>query len=93
MLEVAAERLPEAELVRADALPLPFPDGSFGRVFTSHFYGHLEPDERRRFVAEARRVATELVVVDSALPHPPATTALTTRRPVRCHPCTARRGC
>ena len=67
MLEVAAERLPEAELVRADALPLPFPDGSFGRVFTSHFYGHLEPDERRRFVAEARRVATELVVVDSAL--------------------------
>jgi len=57
MLEVAAERLPGAELVHGDALPLPFPDGSFGRVFTSHFYGHLEPVERERFVAESRRFA------------------------------------
>jgi demethylmenaquinone methyltransferase/2-methoxy-6-polyprenyl-1,4-benzoquinol methylase len=36
-------------------------------VFTSHFYGHLLPGERERFLDEARRVAPELVVVDSAL--------------------------
>jgi demethylmenaquinone methyltransferase/2-methoxy-6-polyprenyl-1,4-benzoquinol methylase len=39
----------------------------FQRVFTSHFYGHLEEAERARFLGEARRVARELVVVDSAL--------------------------
>jgi len=65
MLEVAREQAPNAELVQADALDLPFDDGSFDRVFTGHFYGHLEPDERERFVAEARRLAPELVVVDS----------------------------
>ena len=50
----------------ADALPLPFADGAFDRVFTGHFYGHLE-ERARRFLAEARRVAGELVVADSAL--------------------------
>jgi ubiquinone/menaquinone biosynthesis C-methylase UbiE len=67
MLAEARRRLPRAELVRGDALDgLPFADGSFDRVFTGHFYGHLEPDARTRFLAEARRVARELVVVDSA---------------------------
>jgi ubiquinone/menaquinone biosynthesis C-methylase UbiE len=67
MLELAAARVPSAGFVEADALRLPFADGAFERVFTSHFYGHLEEPERGRFLAEARRVATELVVVDSAL--------------------------
>ena len=40
-------------------------------MLTGHFYGHLTGDERTRFLAEARRVAPELVVVDSAL-HPGA---------------------
>jgi len=67
MLAEARKRLPRAELVRGDALGgLPFPDSSFDRVFTGHFYGHLEPAARARFLAEARRVAPELVVVDSA---------------------------
>jgi ubiquinone/menaquinone biosynthesis C-methylase UbiE len=65
MLAIAAERLPHAELVRADVPPLPFADRSFGRVFTSHFYGHLRGETRARFVAEARRVGGELVIVDS----------------------------
>jgi SAM-dependent methyltransferase len=51
--------------VRGDALSLPFEDGAFDRVFTSYFYCHLEEDDRARFVAEARRVARELVVVAS----------------------------
>ncbi|HEV8251177.1 MAG TPA: methyltransferase domain-containing protein [Gaiellaceae bacterium] len=67
MVAEARARLPDAELVRADALDgLPFEDGAFERVFTGHFYGHLEPADRDRFLAEARRVARELVVVDSA---------------------------
>ena len=66
MVEVARGRLPDATVVCGDAVPLPFADGAFDRVVTSHFYGHLLPDERAQFVAEARRVAGELVVVDSA---------------------------
>jgi ubiquinone/menaquinone biosynthesis C-methylase UbiE len=65
MLAIARERVPAAEVVRADVTPLPFPDASFERVFTSHFYGHLRDDLRGAFIAESRRVARELVVVDS----------------------------
>ncbi|MGH3138239.1 MAG: class I SAM-dependent methyltransferase, partial [Gaiellales bacterium] len=54
-------------IVQGDAVPLPFGDGEFDRVFTGHFYGHLLANERRRFLEEARRVAGELVVVDSAV--------------------------
>jgi ubiquinone/menaquinone biosynthesis C-methylase UbiE len=67
MLEVARERDAADEYVSGDALALPFEDGSFERVFTGHFYGHLEDEDRERFLAEARRVAPELVVLDSAL--------------------------
>jgi len=48
-------------------LPLPFPSASFDRVFTAHFFGHLEEPDRTSFLAEARRVAPELVVVDAAV--------------------------
>ena len=67
MLELASARVPAAGFVQSDALRLPFQDGTFERVFTSHFYGHLEDPARERFLTEARRVAPELVVVDSAL--------------------------
>jgi SAM-dependent methyltransferase len=65
MLSVAREQVPGARFVRGDALELPFADGEFERVFTSYFYCHLEENERTRFLAEARRVAPELVVVAS----------------------------
>ena len=71
MLAIAAERVPDGEFVVGDALELPFADGEFDRLFTGHFYGHLEDEERRRFLAEVRRVATELVVVDSSISHSP----------------------
>ena len=67
MLEVARVRIPAASFVRGDGIELPFPTGAFERIFTGHFYGHLEEDDRRAFLAEARRVAGELVVVDSTL--------------------------
>jgi ubiquinone/menaquinone biosynthesis C-methylase UbiE len=67
MLEIASARVPDTGFVQSDALRLPFAAGAFERVFTSHFYGHLEESERARFLTEARRVAPELVVVDAAL--------------------------
>ena len=65
MLEVAREQAPRARFEHGDALSLPFEDAAFDRVFTSYFYCHLEDGERERFLAEARRVASELVVVAS----------------------------
>jgi demethylmenaquinone methyltransferase/2-methoxy-6-polyprenyl-1,4-benzoquinol methylase len=68
MVAIAQSRLGSAGIALvADALRLPFADSAFDRLFTGHFYGHLVPDERAAFLAEARRVARELVVVDSAL--------------------------
>lgn len=67
MLDVTERRLPGVELVLGDALALPFAADSFDRVFTGHFYGHLGPAEREQFLGEARRVAPELLVVDSAV--------------------------
>jgi ubiquinone/menaquinone biosynthesis C-methylase UbiE len=67
MLEEARRQAPNATYVQGDALCLPFEDGAFERVFTAHFYGHLERGDRERFLDEARRLAPELVVVDSAL--------------------------
>jgi demethylmenaquinone methyltransferase/2-methoxy-6-polyprenyl-1,4-benzoquinol methylase len=66
MVELAAERLPGARVLTGDAVPLPFANGEFDRIFTSHFYGHLLPGERESFLLEARRVGRQLVIVDSA---------------------------
>ena len=67
MLAIAQEQAPDATFVQGDGLELPFEDGAFDRVFTGHFYGHLDAEARRRFLAEARRVAPELVIVDAAV--------------------------
>jgi ubiquinone/menaquinone biosynthesis C-methylase UbiE len=65
MVEIARARGPHARFVVGDAFALPFADASFDRVFASYFYCHLEAAERELFLAEARRVAPELVVVAS----------------------------
>jgi demethylmenaquinone methyltransferase/2-methoxy-6-polyprenyl-1,4-benzoquinol methylase len=67
MVAIASLRVPGAQTVCGEAVPLPFADGSFDRVLTSHFYGHLGPEERDVFLAEARRAANGLIVIDSAL--------------------------
>jgi len=67
MLNIARDRVPEGSFVQGDAFTLPFPASSFDRVLTGHFYGHLQAPKRQRFLAEAFRVAPELVIVDAAL--------------------------
>jgi demethylmenaquinone methyltransferase/2-methoxy-6-polyprenyl-1,4-benzoquinol methylase len=67
MLGIAAARVPAARLVRAAAPSLPFVDHAFDRLCTGNFYGHLVEEERAAFLAEARRVAPELLVVDHAV--------------------------
>jgi demethylmenaquinone methyltransferase/2-methoxy-6-polyprenyl-1,4-benzoquinol methylase len=67
MVALTQQRLPDGVALVGDALALPFADRSFDRVLTGHFYGHLPVDERQAFLAETRRVADELIVIDSAL--------------------------
>jgi ubiquinone/menaquinone biosynthesis C-methylase UbiE len=69
MLRVAAEHAPGAALVQGDALALPFPDDAFDRVFSGHFYGHLDASRRELFLRETRRVAPELVLADASIGH------------------------
>jgi ubiquinone/menaquinone biosynthesis C-methylase UbiE len=66
MVTVARQRGLAGFGLVADALALPFADAAFDRVFTGHFYGHLPAGEREAFLAEVRRVAAELIVVDTA---------------------------
>jgi ubiquinone/menaquinone biosynthesis C-methylase UbiE len=66
MLDEARRKVSGARFVEGDAFDLPFGDGEFDRLFTSFFYGHLEGDDRARFVDECRRVAPELVFVDAS---------------------------
>ena len=66
MLAIARARRPDARFVQGDGLAPPFEDGTFERLHTAHFYGHLDAAQRARFLAAAERLAGELVVVDSA---------------------------
>jgi ubiquinone/menaquinone biosynthesis C-methylase UbiE len=58
----------DVPVVRADATALPFDANTVTRVFAGHLYGHLEPSDRATFLAEAHRIADELVILDSGLP-------------------------
>jgi len=66
MIAIARHRITNGAAVVADALRLPVAGHAVDRVLTGHFYGHLPAPERRAFLAEARRAASELVVIDSA---------------------------
>ncbi|HTW10686.1 MAG TPA: methyltransferase domain-containing protein [Acidimicrobiales bacterium] len=66
MAAIARSRLRSGPVIVGDALHLAVADGAFDRVLTGHFYGHLPLGERETFLNEVRRVARELVVIDSA---------------------------
>ena len=61
MLELARARRPDAAFVQGDALA---PRPGFERIFSAHFYGHLDEEQRAQLKALP---CDELVVVDSAL--------------------------
>lgn len=67
MVSLTQSRLSNGVAIVGDALSLPFADATFDSILTAHFYGHLPDHERTVFLAEARRVASEIVVIDSAL--------------------------
>lgn len=67
MVSLTQPRLSGGLAIVGDALSLPFADAAFDRILAGHFYGHLPRDERETFLAEAKRVAGELVIIDSAL--------------------------
>ncbi len=56
--------------VVADALALPFQDGSFDLVSCSLFAHHLEPAELARFTSEALRVSRCAVLINDLIRHP-----------------------
>ncbi len=67
MLRVTRDRLAGQPLIQGDALRLPFRAHAFDCLMAGHFYGHLDVSARARFLAEARRVAGRLLIVDAAL--------------------------
>ena len=56
--------------VVADALALPFPDGSFDLVSCSLFAHHLEPAELGHFIGEGLRVSRRAVLINDLVRHP-----------------------
>jgi SAM-dependent methyltransferase len=62
--------LPGDRTVVANALALPFPDGSFDLVSSSLFAHHLQPDELTRFGSEALRVSRIAVLINDLVRHP-----------------------
>ena len=56
--------------VVADALALPFQDGSFDLVSCSLFAHHLEPADLARFTNEALRVSRCAVLINDLVRHP-----------------------
>jgi SAM-dependent methyltransferase len=68
-LRTLMDQLPDVPVVRADALRLPLADRSVDRFFAAHLYGLLLSDEREHLLAEARRVAGEILILDAGRPN------------------------
>jgi ubiquinone/menaquinone biosynthesis C-methylase UbiE len=66
MLAIARSRVPRASFVHGDGLRIPFRAEQFDCIAGCHFYGHLDEPSARLFLAEARRVAKSILIVDAA---------------------------
>jgi len=67
MLMIARTVVRQGRFVQGDAFNLPFGRQQFDGALIAHFYGHLTESDRAPFLGEARRVARDLVFIDSAL--------------------------
>jgi ubiquinone/menaquinone biosynthesis C-methylase UbiE len=67
-LRLLRSRVPGVPAIRGDALHLPLRVRSVDRVFAAHIYGILDKSGRNALLSEARRVAGELVILDSGRP-------------------------
>jgi hypothetical protein len=70
LLDRARSHLRGNRAVVADALALPFSNGSFDLVSCSLFAHHLEPDELTRFVQEGLRVSRRALLINDLIRHP-----------------------
>lgn len=73
LLDRAATHLPlngGMPKISADALRLPFRDGSFDLVASSLFLHHLSPDQAIQFAREALRICSTAVLVHDLIRHP-----------------------
>jgi hypothetical protein len=61
-----ARRAPEYDDWQGDALRLPFGAQTSECLMASHFYGYLDVGIRAGFLAETRRVAERVLIVDAA---------------------------
>jgi demethylmenaquinone methyltransferase/2-methoxy-6-polyprenyl-1,4-benzoquinol methylase len=66
MLRIARARVPGGRVLQGDALRLPFGPRAFECLMACHFYGHLDRAMRADFLAEGRRVAERVLLVDAA---------------------------
>ena len=67
-LRVLLSRESGVPVIRADALQLPLRDRCVGRVFAAHIYGILAEPGRTALLQEARRVGSQIIVLDSGRP-------------------------
>jgi SAM-dependent methyltransferase len=67
-LRVLLSSGPWIPVIRADALQLPLRDQSVGRVFAAHIYGILTEPDRTTLLQEARRVGSQIIVLDAGRP-------------------------
>ena len=73
VMQTAATHLPRnggMPKISADALRLPFRDGSFDLVASSLFLHHLPPDQAVQFAREALRVCSTAVLIHDLIRHP-----------------------
>ncbi len=79
LLDLARSHLPAGDIpqcgqpahcVVANALDLPFADGSFDLVSCSLFAHHLNPQQLRRFMKEGLRVSRRALLINDLVRHP-----------------------
>ena len=57
----AKKRIPGAQIIRGDALDIPFKDGYFDLVFTSGVLIHIAPKNRKKVMSEIYRISKKYI--------------------------------